>query len=233
MLALAARAGIAALPLAMTTIWLANTASLLLPVSNLTNLLAADRIGAGRAGVRRADVGAAARLDRGRRWLFLWVFYWRRGRRGADRYTPPAPVRRSPTRSVPCSGSPARPACCSSRRSCASACRSASPPRRRALSSLVVAFAVRDRAALRLEPDPVAAAGLRHRPVPGRADAQPATAWPTLMTRAHRHRPRRAGAYRRGRRGRGAVQRAQQPARVRGGRGGGPAGRPATSCSRC
>jgi len=34
-----------ALPLAMTTVWLANTASLLLPVSNLTNLLAADRVG--------------------------------------------------------------------------------------------------------------------------------------------------------------------------------------------
>src|SRR5690606_36878370 len=34
MLALAARAGIATLPLAMTTVWLVNTASLLLPVSN-------------------------------------------------------------------------------------------------------------------------------------------------------------------------------------------------------
>ena len=44
MLALAARVGIAAVPLAMTTVWLANTASLLLPVSNLTNLLAADRV---------------------------------------------------------------------------------------------------------------------------------------------------------------------------------------------
>jgi arsenical pump membrane protein len=31
------------LPFAMTTVWLANTASLLLPVSNLTNLLALDR----------------------------------------------------------------------------------------------------------------------------------------------------------------------------------------------
>ena len=45
LLALAARAGIAALPLAMTTVWTANTASLLLPVSNLTNLLAMDRAG--------------------------------------------------------------------------------------------------------------------------------------------------------------------------------------------
>jgi arsenical pump membrane protein len=39
-LALAERLGLAVLPFAMTTIWLANTASLLLPVSNLTNLLA-------------------------------------------------------------------------------------------------------------------------------------------------------------------------------------------------
>jgi Na+/H+ antiporter NhaD/arsenite permease-like protein len=33
------------MPFALTTVWLANTASLLLPVSNLTNLLAVDRIG--------------------------------------------------------------------------------------------------------------------------------------------------------------------------------------------
>ncbi|KXP14478.1 SLC13 family permease [Tsukamurella pseudospumae] len=39
-LAAALRLGIAPLPFAMTTVWLANTASLLLPVSNLTNLLA-------------------------------------------------------------------------------------------------------------------------------------------------------------------------------------------------
>ena len=44
MLALARKAGIAVIPLAMTTVWLANTASLLLPVSNLTNLLAANRV---------------------------------------------------------------------------------------------------------------------------------------------------------------------------------------------
>ncbi len=37
---MALRLGIPALPFAMTTVWLANTASLLLPVSNLTNLLA-------------------------------------------------------------------------------------------------------------------------------------------------------------------------------------------------
>lgn len=92
MLALATRARIAALPLAMTTIWLANTASLLLPVSNLTNLLAADR------------VALAAPAFAARMWLpqlaaiaatmfFLWVFYWRRRQRSADRYLPPPPLR--------------------------------------------------------------------------------------------------------------------------------------------
>ena len=88
MLALASRASITALPLAMTTIWLANTASLLLPVSNLTNLLAADRV------VLEAPEFAA------RMWLpqlaaiaatmlFLWVCYWRRSERDTDRYLPP------------------------------------------------------------------------------------------------------------------------------------------------
>lgn len=43
-LALAARLDLPALPFAMTTVWLANTASLLLPVSNLTNLLAQDSL---------------------------------------------------------------------------------------------------------------------------------------------------------------------------------------------
>lgn len=91
LLALAARAGIAALPLAMTTIWLANSASLLLPVSNLTNILAADR------------VALAAPAFAARMWapqlaailatmLFLWVCFWRRSRRGPDRYVPPEPV---------------------------------------------------------------------------------------------------------------------------------------------
>ncbi|GAA3032972.1 SLC13 family permease [Streptosporangium longisporum] len=88
MLALAARTGIAALPPAMTTLWLANTAALLLPVSNLTNLLAVDRL------------GMSAREFAGRLWfpqlvsitvtaVLLWVFFWRRGRRGTDRYRPP------------------------------------------------------------------------------------------------------------------------------------------------
>ena len=37
--------GLPPMPFALTTVWLANSASLLLPVSNLTNLLAADRLG--------------------------------------------------------------------------------------------------------------------------------------------------------------------------------------------
>ncbi|MGW1783616.1 SLC13 family permease [Streptomyces sp. NPDC002143] len=113
MLALAARLGIAAVPLAMTTVWLANTASLLLPVSNLTNLLAADRVAlspAGLAGRMWAPQLAAILVTM----ACLWGFYWRRGRRtaagskggpgavqvtervrvgGADRYEPP-PVHR-------------------------------------------------------------------------------------------------------------------------------------------
>ncbi len=94
MLALAARARIAALPLAMTTVWLANTASLLLPVSNLTNLLAADRVAletpafAARMWAPQLAVLAVTMA-------LLWTFYWRRGMRGADAYDPPeiAPVR--------------------------------------------------------------------------------------------------------------------------------------------
>jgi arsenical pump membrane protein len=48
-LALAAELGLAALPFAFAAVWLANTASLLLPVSNLTNLLAQSHLGAGGA----------------------------------------------------------------------------------------------------------------------------------------------------------------------------------------
>jgi Na+/H+ antiporter NhaD/arsenite permease-like protein len=92
LLALAARAGIAALPLAMTTIWLANTASLLLPVSNLTNLLAADRIALA-APAFAARMWAPQLASIAATMLFLWVFYWRRGRRGADHYTSPTPIR--------------------------------------------------------------------------------------------------------------------------------------------
>ncbi|GAA3226804.1 ArsB/NhaD family transporter [Dactylosporangium siamense] len=89
MLALARRLGLPPLPLAVTTVWLANTASLLLPVSNLTNLLAAGHVGLG-------PVAFAGRM-----WLpqlaaisvtavALWVAYWRRTARG---FTPPPPHR--------------------------------------------------------------------------------------------------------------------------------------------
>lgn len=43
--ALARRVGLSPLPFALATVWLANTASLFLPVSNLTNLIAADTFG--------------------------------------------------------------------------------------------------------------------------------------------------------------------------------------------
>lgn len=42
---LARRVGLSPLPFALATVWLANTASLFLPVSNLTNLLAAEIFG--------------------------------------------------------------------------------------------------------------------------------------------------------------------------------------------
>ncbi|WP_338104480.1 SLC13 family permease [Streptomyces chilikensis] len=92
MLALAHRVGIAAVPLAMTTVWLANTASLLFPVSNLTNLLAADRVTLEpleMAGVMWAPQAVSILVTM----VFLWVLYWRRGRRGEAAYLPPAPPR--------------------------------------------------------------------------------------------------------------------------------------------
>jgi arsenical pump membrane protein len=88
MLALAPKARITPLPLAMTTIWLANTASILIPVSNLTNLLAIDRIGL-------STIEFAARMWSAQvvsitvSMVLLWVFYWRRRMRVADRYELP------------------------------------------------------------------------------------------------------------------------------------------------
>ena len=90
MLALARKLKIPALPFAMTTVWLANTASLLLPVSNLTNLLAANRVAlrpvafAGRMWAPELASIAATMA-------FLWAFYWRRGQREAAAYGPPSP----------------------------------------------------------------------------------------------------------------------------------------------
>ena len=71
-LALAQELGLSALPFAFAAIWLANAASLLLPVSNLTNLLAAAAPRAGRAGFVRADLAAPARRDRGGRRACWW-----------------------------------------------------------------------------------------------------------------------------------------------------------------
>lgn len=78
------------LPFAMSTIWLANTTSLLLPVSNLTNLLAVSRL--------NLNVAAFA----GRMWLptlvtlsvtvLLLVVLHRRELRGRFRKPPPLPV---------------------------------------------------------------------------------------------------------------------------------------------
>lgn len=92
MLALASRTKIAALPLAMTTIWLANTASLLLPVSNLTNLLATDRV-ALEAPAFAARMWLPQLATIAVTMLFLWLCYWRRTQRDTDRYFPPPPLK--------------------------------------------------------------------------------------------------------------------------------------------
>ncbi|MEV5832327.1 SLC13 family permease [Nocardia sp. NPDC052112] len=92
MLALAVPARIPPLPLAMTTLWLANTASLLLPVSNLTNLLAADRV-ALHATDFAARMWGPQLVSITATMVCLWIWYWRRGRRETDRYVPPEPIR--------------------------------------------------------------------------------------------------------------------------------------------
>ncbi|MHA7208831.1 SLC13 family permease [Arthrobacter sp. MDT1-65] len=57
---LARRAGLPPLPFAVTIVWLANTASLLLPVSNLTNLLVQERLGYSPAAFAGLVYGPAA-----------------------------------------------------------------------------------------------------------------------------------------------------------------------------
>ncbi|MFI5543983.1 SLC13 family permease [Streptomyces sp. NPDC051815] len=145
MLALATRVGIASVPLAMTTVWLANTASLLLPVSNLTNLLAADRVALApseMAAAMWAPQLAAIAVTM----ACLWGFYWRPGRRGAASYVAPEP------------SEPADPVLL---RICATAVVGfllailladvpLSVASLTAAAVVVVAFAVRDRSALRL-----------------------------------------------------------------------------------
>lgn len=58
-LSLARQIGVPPMPFAVTTVWLANTASLLLPVSNLTNLLAAHRF---------SEMGLGAHAYLGQSW---------------------------------------------------------------------------------------------------------------------------------------------------------------------
>ena len=67
-LAVARQVDLDARVFAVTTLWIANTGSLLLPVSNLTNLLALntfERQGAGACRLRAARLGSGARLRRG------------------------------------------------------------------------------------------------------------------------------------------------------------------------
>ena len=86
-LALAARLSLPPLPFALTAVWLANTASLLLPVSNLSNLLATDKLGLSATEyVARMALPAAAAIAA--TVLVLGVRF-RRELSGA--YTPPAP----------------------------------------------------------------------------------------------------------------------------------------------
>ncbi len=100
-LALAARAGNDPVPLALTVVWIANTGSLLLPVSNLTNLLAVETglFDGTSHYVRLAAMPAAASLavTAG----FAWVVFRRRLRtprrapdetRGASGSGPPHPL---------------------------------------------------------------------------------------------------------------------------------------------
>jgi arsenical pump membrane protein len=88
--AIAAQLGISPVPFAMTTLWLANTASLLLPVANLTNLLSLHHLhalGVGHAGYVRLAAGPALAAVLGTL-LVLWLFH-RKDLRG--RYEPEAP----------------------------------------------------------------------------------------------------------------------------------------------
>ena len=90
-LAVAQQTGIAPMPFALTTLWVANTGSLLLPVSNLTNLLAVHRfedLGADHADyVRTAALPAAVAIVVT---LTLIALLQRRSLRGQYAVDPPA-----------------------------------------------------------------------------------------------------------------------------------------------
>ncbi|MFI7587323.1 SLC13 family permease [Spongisporangium articulatum] len=90
LLALAARISLPPLPFAMTTVWLANTASLLLPVSNLTNLLAIGRLDLSPlafAARMAAPAFAAVAVTA----VLLWVLFWRPVHARTPRYDVPEP----------------------------------------------------------------------------------------------------------------------------------------------
>ncbi|RLK49157.1 arsenite efflux membrane protein ArsB [Microbacterium telephonicum] len=78
------------LPFAFTTVWLANTASLLLPVSNLTNLLAEHRLGGIGAVGFAMLLGPSALVAVLATTALLWVLH-RRALRG--RFDPAPPPR--------------------------------------------------------------------------------------------------------------------------------------------
>ena len=88
-IALAAHTGSGPVPFAMATVWIANTASLTLPVSNLTNLLAVDRHPVAPLEWLRdyGPVSAAAILAT---CAVLWLLFRRevRGRFELDQVTP-------------------------------------------------------------------------------------------------------------------------------------------------
>jgi arsenical pump membrane protein len=87
-LSLAARLDLDPLPFAFAAVWLANTASLLLPVSNLTNLLAIHQLDVSAAGyVAKVVVPAVVAIAITWAALLLWH---RRRLRGT--FTPPAPA---------------------------------------------------------------------------------------------------------------------------------------------
>jgi arsenical pump membrane protein len=90
-LAVAAQLGVSPVPFALTTLWLANTASLLLPVSNLTNLLAQHHFST--LGVHHAAyVGLAAAPALAAvagTVLVLWLLH---RRELSGRYAPEAPA---------------------------------------------------------------------------------------------------------------------------------------------
>lgn len=89
-LAIAAQLKISPVPFALTTLWIANTASLLLPVSNLTNLLALHHfalLGVGHAGYVRLAVLPAVAAVLGT----IAVLYALHRRELSGRYLPDAP----------------------------------------------------------------------------------------------------------------------------------------------